>query len=114
MLKKDIKPNEHSFVDTDIIYNKIYQYTLVAAIDDAGLASEPSFPLTVKTYLNGTTEELVVKNIDKKKERIQWNEPKVKPGYYIIYIDEGKGMMQYANAGPDDTRYLDKGKVLKR
>ena len=111
-VKKDIKPNEHSFVDTDIIYNKIYQYTLVA-IDDAGLASEPSFPLTVKTYLNGTTEELVVKNIDKKEGNgIQWNEPKVKPGYYIIYIDEGKGMMQYANAGPDDTRYLDKGKVL--
>ena len=109
IVKRDIKSNELSFTDDNILKDIIYQYTVIAT-DEVGLESKPSFPLTIKAYTNKTSEDLEVKKIeDEAGKGIEWVAPKVKPIYYIIYKDEGNGMIQHANSGPEDTRYFYKG-----
>lgn len=105
VLKKDIPTNTLSFTDNSISGGTTYQYKVIAK-DEGGLESAPSFPLTIKAYINTKVEGIEVRKIDDKSGKgIEWTAPKEKPLFYIIYKDEGKGMMQYANSGPNDTSY---------
>lgn len=109
ILKKDIQTNVLSYTDNSIQRGILYQYKVIAK-DEGGLESVPSFPLTIKAYTNTTYENIEVRIIeDNSGKGIEWTVPKEKPLFYIIYKDEGKGMTQFANSGPNDSRYFISG-----
>jgi fibronectin type 3 domain-containing protein len=108
LIKKDLKPDELAFSDEKLKNGMMYEYTIVAT-DDAGLRSEPSFPLTIKAYTNKIVDEIIIKKLGETgKVGIEWTPPATKPLYYIIYKDNGEGLQQYANANSNETRFLDK------
>jgi hypothetical protein len=107
-VKKGISASESNFTDENLMHGEMYEYTIIA-IDEVGLQSEASFPLTIKAYTNKVIDNLVLKYLNENDQSgFEWNIPKDKPLYYVIYKDNGNGLQQYANAHANDTKYVEK------
>jgi hypothetical protein len=109
----------HEYSDSTIKASTQYEYKLFAK-DDADLMSEASFPLTVRTYFVEPFDSLQLSWLNPElKNGFSWNAPTQKPGFYIVYKDEGSGFTQYANVDGQELKFLDlkateiNGKAIK-
>jgi uncharacterized protein len=104
---KELSKEQTSYTDKEVKDGEMYEYSLIA-IDEVKLHSEPSFPLTVKAYAPEKIAPPVLKWIEKdNKLGFEWQSVGAKPMFYIIYKDDGKGLVQYKNAQPNDTRFFE-------
>jgi fibronectin type 3 domain-containing protein len=107
-IKIGIPKSESSYTDENLKHGVMYEYS-ITAVDEVGLISKPSFPLTIKAYSNKVTENITLKTLsDNEQSGIEWTIPKDKPLYYIIYKDNGNGLQQYANANANENKYVER------
>jgi fibronectin type 3 domain-containing protein len=101
------------FEDTNIAPFKTYEYYLVA-IDDAGLRSQKSHPLTVKTYSNNVSEQIQLAWLQEKEIiGFTWNILTSKPLFYIVYKDSGQGYIQYTNLPANAQKFAETSPMTK-
>jgi uncharacterized protein len=104
---KELSKEQINYTDKEVKNGEMYEYSLVA-IDEVKLRSEPSFPLTVKAYAPEKIAPPVLKWIEKdNKLGFEWQSQGTKPMFYIIYKDDGNGLVQYKNAQPNDTQFFE-------
>lgn len=95
-----------SFIDTLLSDQTFYQYNLIA-LDSSGNRSAISLPIVIKSYLSSKEEDLGLHWMDPQfKTGFFWLKPSQTPLFYIVYLDDGKGLEQFCNAKADETKFI--------
>jgi hypothetical protein len=97
-----------SYTDSAVEASRNYEYA-VRVRDDANKASEISFPLQVFVYATARNApgSLTVK-IENEKPVLSWNAPAdMEVDYYIIYKEDGNGLVQYDAVTGSEHTYTD-------
>jgi fibronectin type 3 domain-containing protein len=101
----------NSFIDHAVKKQTWYEYSL-EAIDDAGLHSQKSFPVNVRTYDSGRRRDIsafiVTKSPDGKSLQLSWKYSEKGDYWFIIYRSiNGKELMTYKNLSLDQHSLTD-------
>ena len=100
------------YTDKEVSKEKIYEYSLTA-IDDNGLLSENSKPLTIRIYNSGMQSGVsnfkVELDGDKKSIVLAWEYEENSECSFLIYrAYNGTGLQMYANTEVGSKIYVDK------
>ncbi len=100
------------FTDKEVSKEKIYEYSLTA-IDDAGLSSENSKPLTIRIYNSGMQTEVRDFNVklagDNKSVELAWEYEESSECNFLIYrAYNGAGLQMHATTKEGSKEYVDK------
>jgi len=111
LMLKEFEKGASSFSDDDVLPGVGYQYVLVS-VDDAGLSSDKSKPLTVKIINKGIAGAVdgfdVSYDKENKTARLSWNIGSKDNCNYIIYRSyNGKGLKMLASASGTNSTYED-------
>ena len=109
---KELNKDVEEFTDNQVKKEKIYEYSL-AAIDDAGLASENSKPLVVRVYNSGLQKGINDLKAEFEKNDgsvvLSWNHAESKDCKFLIYrAYNGTGLQMYASINEGSNEYVDK------
>lgn len=103
--------NATSYIDKNITRLNWYEYSL-EAMDDAGLHSPKSFPMSVRVYDSGKRPDIqnftVSKSQDGKSLELTWNYNKKGDYWFVIFRSvDGKDMMTYKTLSADQHSFTD-------
>ncbi|SDM33403.1 fibronectin type 3 domain-containing protein [Catalinimonas alkaloidigena] len=99
------------FTDRHVKARSWYEYHLVA-VDDAGLRSEPSFPIRVRVYDSGRRNDVEAFSARPDQEsngiRLSWKPPAGEGFRYLLYrAFNGSGFLMYRSLTADQLTFTD-------
>ncbi len=104
-------PRGTTFTDKDIKPGTAYEYA-VRAVDRAGLFSEYSFPLHLKTASGGADARIQLTgsyDAAQKNVQLRWPAGDENVQFYILYKDKGQGLTLYKSLGAAETTFAESG-----
>jgi fibronectin type 3 domain-containing protein len=123
VLLKELRYNDSSYVDKKVKKDKLFEYTLVA-VDDSGMKSKTSFPLSLRPYDAGKREgvkNLTVAATPNEQDgsvNLSWQFTPSKDVQFVIFRRVGNGdMSKYASISGEQLSFKDnritKGETYK-